>query len=187
MDVQHIDNNNNNNQLVPSLMPPPFSKAKADSGASNHYWRPQDVDALSNIESTTTSPKVKLPNNKIIQANQTIIINIPTNKLSTKGAKAHVLPNLQNAFLISPSQFADDNCITVLEDHKINIYKKSDPSRGELNYTMHIQPKNKILSGPRNLKDGIWYLHIPSSSNAASNQSTLHQANANIRKDKSKN
>ena len=48
MDVQHIDNNNNN-QLVPSLIPPPFIKAKADSGASNHYWRPQDVDALSNI------------------------------------------------------------------------------------------------------------------------------------------
>ena len=62
MDVQHIDNNNNN-KLVPYLIPPPFIKAKADSGAINHYWRPQDVDALSNIESITTSPNVKLPNN----------------------------------------------------------------------------------------------------------------------------
>ena len=70
MDVQHIDNNNNN-QLVPYLIPPPFVKANADSGASNHYWRPQDVDALSNIESTTTGPKVKLTNNKIDQANET--------------------------------------------------------------------------------------------------------------------
>ena len=48
MDVQHIDNNNKN-QLVPSLIPTPFINAKDDSGASNHYWRPQDVDALSNI------------------------------------------------------------------------------------------------------------------------------------------
>ena len=93
--------NNHNNQLVPSLIPPPFIKAKADSGASNHYWRPQDVDALSNNESTMTGPKVKLPNNEIIQANQAGIINLPTNKLSTKGATAHVFPNRQNASLIS--------------------------------------------------------------------------------------
>ena len=126
MYVQHIDNNNEN-KLVPSLIPPPFIKSKADSGASNHYWRPQDVDALSNIKSTTTGPKVKLPNNKIIQANKTGIINLPTTKLSTKGATAHVLPNLQNSSLISLDQFVDDYCSTVLEDHKINIYKKSEP------------------------------------------------------------
>ena len=49
-----------------------------------------------------------------------------------------------------------------------------------------ISNQKKILSGPRNLKDGLWDLHIPSTSNAASNQSTLHQANAIIMKDKSK-
>ena len=70
MDVQHIDNNNKN-LLVLSLIPPPFIKAKSDSGASNHYWRPQDVDTLSNIESSTTGSKVKLPNKEIIQAKQT--------------------------------------------------------------------------------------------------------------------
>ena len=59
----------------------------------------------------------------MIQANKTGIINLPTTKLSTKGATAHALPNLQNTLLISLGQFADDNCITVLEDHKINIYK----------------------------------------------------------------
>ena len=69
MDVQHIDNTNNNDyQLAPSLIAPPFIKAKADSDASNHYWRPQDVNELSNIKSTMTGPKVKLPINKIIQA-----------------------------------------------------------------------------------------------------------------------
>ena len=76
---------------------------------------------------TTTGPKVKLPNNKIIQENQTGIINLPTKKLSTKGATDHVLPNLQNSSLISLGQFVDDNYIILLEDHKINIYKKSDP------------------------------------------------------------
>ena len=76
---------------------------------------------------TTTGPKVKLPNNKIIQANKTGIINLPTETISTKGATAHVLPNLQNSSLISLGQFVDDNYIILLEDHKINIYKKSDP------------------------------------------------------------
>ena len=95
MDVQHIDNTNKNYyQLAPSLIPPHFIKSKADSDASNHYWRPQDVNALSNIKSTMTGPKVKLLKNKIIQANKTGIINLPTTKLSTKGATAHVLPNL---------------------------------------------------------------------------------------------
>ena len=122
MDVQHIDNNNKN-ELVPYLIPTPFIKSKADSGASNHYWRPQDVNELSNIKSTTTGPKVKLLNNEIIQANKTGIINLPTTKLSTKGVTAHVLPNIQNASLISLGQYAYDNCITVLEDRKINIYK----------------------------------------------------------------
>ena len=95
MDVQHIDNTNNNDyQLAPSLIAPPFIKAKANSGASNHYCRPQVDDALSNIKSTTTCPKVKLPNNKIIQANKNGIINLPTTKIYTKGATAHVLPNI---------------------------------------------------------------------------------------------
>ena len=83
MNVQHIDNNNKN-QLVPSLIPPTFIKAKDDIGASNYYWRPQDVDALRNIESTMTGSKVKLYNNEIIQANKTGIINLPTTKISTK-------------------------------------------------------------------------------------------------------
>ena len=64
--------------------------------------------------------------------------------------------------------------------------QKSDPSKRELNYANHLQPKNKISSGPRNLKDGFWDLHITSTSNAASNQSTMYQANAITRKDKSK-
>ena len=46
--------------------------------------------------------------------------------------------------------------------------------------------KINFLSGTRNLKDGLWDLHIPSSSSAAYNQNTLHQANAIISKDKSK-
>ena len=55
-----------------------------------------------------------------------------------------------------------------------------------MHYAKHLHPKNRILSGPRNLKDGLWDLYIPSTSSAASNKSTLHQANAIIRKDESK-
>ena len=104
MAVQNIDDNNNN-QLVPSLIPPPFIKAKANSGASNHYWRPQDIDALSNIESTTTGPKVKRPNNEIIQTNQTGIINLPTNKLSKQGQRLLTSPNVKMLCLFHLASF----------------------------------------------------------------------------------
>ena len=187
MDVQHIDKNNSKYyQFVPSLIPPPYIVAKADSGASNHYWRPQDISALKNIRTTDTGPKVRLPNNEVIKANKAGIVKFPTNKLSTKGTTAHVLPNLQNASLISLGQFADDNCITVLEEDEINIYKKSDLSKGETNYSKHLQPNNKILTGPRNSTDGLWDLHIPATNCAASTPGTNHQANAIIRKDKTK-
>ena len=71
--------------------------------------------------STKINGKSKRPSRP--RAKKTGIINLPTTKLSTKGATAHILPNLQNALLISLGKFSDDNCITVLEDQKINIYK----------------------------------------------------------------
>ena len=59
-------------------------------------------------------------------------------------------------------------------------------SKGESNYSKHLQPNNKILTGPRNLTDGLWDLHIPATNCAASTSGTNHQANAIIRKDKTK-
>ena len=187
MDVQHIDNHSKYTHChyVKSEIPPTYTIAKADSGASNHYWRPNDVDSLQQLRNNKSGPQVKLPNNEIIRATQTGNINFSHCPLSNSGTKAHVLPNLKNASLISLGQLADDNCVTVLDKHEINIYKKVDRSKGESHYKKHIQPENKILSGPRNTNDGLWDIHVPSNTTTKSSTAE-HQANAIIKKDTSK-
>ena len=71
------DGNNQVNKLrtrlkPPSIIPPTsFVTAKADSGASKHYWRPQDVTSLKNITSDPFGPCVKLPDNSLIRATHT--------------------------------------------------------------------------------------------------------------------
>ena len=87
---------------------------------------------------------MRLSSNEIIQANQVGIVKFPTNRLLTKGKTARVLLNLKNSSLISLGQFTNDNCITVLKDDEINIYKKIDSTKGELDYSKHLQPKQLI-------------------------------------------
>ena len=63
-----------------SIIPPiPYVTAKADSGASNHYWRPQDVTSLLHIKSDPFEPCVKLPNNSLIRATHAGQVNLHTN------------------------------------------------------------------------------------------------------------
>ena len=134
--------------------------AKADSGVSNHYWQPQDVTSLNNIKSDPFGPCVKLPDNSLIRATQTGQVNLHTNQLSTKAQSASILPHLKNASLISIGQLTDDNCITVLDQDEINIYKKENSTTGAENYHHNIKLHNKIITGPRNCTDGLWDLQI---------------------------
>ena len=117
----------NNINLSPSKIPP-YSEhhitVKADSGASHHYWRPEDTPCLRNLTSTSSGPTVRLPDNSEILADKVGQINFPHSKLTLTGTKAHVLPHLRNCSLLSLGQLADDGCITVLEDHQIKIFKK---------------------------------------------------------------
>jgi hypothetical protein len=176
-------------QVKTKLPPPqntPYITAKADSGASNHYWRPQDTTALSSIKKDNTTT-VRLPDLTTIASTKAGTINFQTTTLSPKATKAHVLPNLQNASLISLGQLADDACITILEDHQIEIYKKDNPQlRGPKHYQTHLQPENKILSGPRNIIDGLWDLQIPVAEKTMLIQTQGKSANAIIRKNQTK-
>ena len=72
---------------------------------------------------------------------------------------------------------------------EINIYKKENSTTGAKNYHQHIKPENRIITGPRNRTDGLWDLHIPTSSHRpvqlpSSTQS--NQINAIIRKNQTK-
>ena len=150
--------NNSNHTFYPYIkynILPTYTIAKADSGASNYYWRQSDITSLQHLRNNMTGLRVRLPNNEITQSTQTGNLNLNNCSLSKSGTKAHVLPHLKNASLISLEQLADDNCVTVLDKHEINIYKKVDPTHSEEQYNKHIQPKNKILTSLRNTSNGL--------------------------------
>jgi len=116
--------------------------AKGDSGASANYWRDEDKAVLQNIHPNTTV-KVTLPNAQPIIS--TLEGTIPlSSKLSSKARQATVLPHLQSSSLISLGQLCDDNCKVVLDKKQLNVYKD-----GQV-----------VLTGYRNLKDGLWDIPI---------------------------
>lgn len=116
--------------------------AKGDSGASANYWRDEDKAILQNIHPNTTV-KVTLPNAQPIIS--TLEGTIPlSSKLSSKARQATVLPHLQSSSLISLGQLCDDNCKVVLDKKQLNVYKD-----GQV-----------VLTGYRNLKDGLWDIPI---------------------------
>jgi len=99
---------------------------------------------------------VRLPDNSTILADKVGQINFPHSTLTLTGTKAHVLPHLRNCSLLSLGQLADDGCITVLEDHEINIFKKKNKTlRGIPHYQHHLKQEHCILSGHRNPSDGL--------------------------------
>jgi len=131
---------------------------------------------------------VRLPDNSAIVADKVRQINFPHSKLTLTGTTAHVLPHLRNCSLLSLGQLADDGCITVLEDHEINIFKKKNKTlRGIPHYKHHLKQEHCILSGHRNYSDGLWDINIqqtvPSSPPAKSQTS---ECNVIIRKNQPK-
>ena len=76
-----------------------FVIAKGNSAASSHYWRPQDINVLDNIENHR-GPSVLLLNNELISSTQRG--RIPLNILLSKEARqASILTQLQDSSLIS--------------------------------------------------------------------------------------
>jgi hypothetical protein len=175
----HGDSHNLNTviELSPPSVDPPNQVviAKADSGASSHYFMPQDTTALTNLHPTPFGPTVTLPDSTTTQANQAGSLSLHP-ILSTTAQKAHVLEGITNSSLISLGQLCDDNCIAILDKAKIQVYKNSIC----------------ILAGSRNPCDGLWDIAVPtkhpSTSIVAVPQTikTSQQANAIIRKDMTK-
>ena len=118
-----------------------FITTKADSGATKHYFRPQDMACLQQIEQTQ-GPSVFLPNMETITSTHTGLL--PYDSLTTQAKTANILPQLHSASLLSLGQLCNDNC-------KILLHKKF----------MHIfQNNTKILHGMRNYTDGLWDINL---------------------------
>ena len=91
----------------------------------------------------------------------------------------HILPNLENSSLLSLGQLCDDGCIVHLTKSHLHVFKYD----------------KLLLTGFRNLRDGLWDVPLPQQSSAPSplpfhnntNKTTSkHSMNVIIRKNTTK-
>ena len=116
--------------------------AKADSGASNSYWREEDKEILKNI-TRVDGPSVTLPNNSTLKSNEEG--DIPLSPLLSNNAKkASIIPGLMSSSLISLGQIVDDDCTFILDKKKLVAVKNKDI----------------VLTGIRNFNDGLWDIPV---------------------------
>ena len=160
-------NSSNVKNIQNSLADPTTIIAKADSGASNHYWMIKDQSILNNLFQQL-GPTVFLPNNQSITSTAHGHLPLPT--LSKNSTKAHVLPGLQNSSLLSLGQLCDDGCIVHLTKSTLHVFKNND----------------LILTGLRNPHDGLWDVPLPQHppsvlhSHRSSPSSTLSNPSCNV-------
>ena len=160
-------NSSNVTNIQNSLADPTTIIAKADSGASNHYWMIKDQSILNNLFQQL-GPTVFLPNNQSITSTAHGHLPLPT--LSKNSTKAHVLPGLQNSSLLSLGQLCDDGCIVHLTKSTLHVFKNND----------------LILTGLRNPHDGLWDVPLPQHppsvlhSHRSSPSSTLSNPSCNV-------
>jgi hypothetical protein len=157
-----------------SSVDPPTQQifAKADSGASSHYFKTSDTPVLTNIRRTPYGPNVMLPDSTNIQATHVGQLTLHP-RLSAKAQTAHGLDGITNASLVSIGQLCDDNCIAVLDKKQLKVFKNNEC----------------VLKGARNQHDGLWDIAIPMKTQPSHLTKPLlnkHQINAIIRKDISK-
>ena len=141
--------------MNPTLLKKPICIAKADSGASNHFWRAADATALVNHHNEE-GPPVKLPNSSTINDNK--VGYLPSQDiLSTKAKKVRILSDLKSSNLISLGQLADDGCKTTILENDLYVQKngktimhgirnRTDDLYDIPIYPAHPNPKTSITS-----------------------------------------
>ena len=141
--------------MNPQLLNKPICLAKADSGASNHFWKVEDATALVN-QHIEEGPPVKLPNSTTINDNK--VGYLPSQDiLSTKAKKVRILSDLKSSNLISLGQLADDGCKTTILQNDLYVEKNGKTiMHGIRNWTddlydipiylAHPNPKTSITS-----------------------------------------
>ena len=82
--------------------------AKADSGATKHYFRPQDSNILKNLHQIEGGTPVHLPDGSAIQTTHQGNLPLST-ELSLTAITVNILPHLRSASLVSLGQLCDDD------------------------------------------------------------------------------
>ena len=96
---------------------------KGDTGASRHYFRDNDKQALVNLKQCTHTTSVHLPDNSMIESNE--VGNLPIPELSAAATTTAIFPALTNSSLISIGQLCDDECTALLNKKEMKIIKNN--------------------------------------------------------------
>ena len=145
-------------QLLPISKPNLLSTiAKADSGASNHYFQQNDMKYILNPVQDETGIQVALPNSKTIKATHQGYLQL-SDALTNQAQHTTIFKHLNNN-LLSIGQLCDDNCIVIFTKNKVNVYKDN----------------TLILQGYRSLSgDGLWNVPIYQPNPATNIQSKVN-------------
>ena len=127
---------------------------KADSGATNHYFKKEDMTILNKVKKITHTKTVQLPNSTNIPVTHQGLLPL-SNELSDAAKTVQILPKLTNCSLLSIGQLCDDNCWGLFNKKDLLIFKK----------------KKLILRGKRNHNDGLWDVHMTSKYKSSSDHS----------------
>ena len=88
----------------------------------------------------TNSPRVSLPDNSVIRGTEQGHLPLNPASLSDTATQVHVFPHLSSASLLSLGQLCDDDCKIYLNKTSMKVYKDD----------------KIVLTGTRNLTDGLW-------------------------------
>ena len=130
------------------------------SSSSSDWWN-KDAHTLLDVQTTSNGATVQLPDSSSISATAVGRLPVPAS-LTALATNTHIFDDLNSASLISLGQLYDDDCIAILDKHKIQIIKES----------------KVVMQGHRNPNDGLWDIPIKKPSQ--------HKALAIITKDKTK-
>ncbi|MCP4098314.1 MAG: hypothetical protein GY748_18945 [Planctomycetaceae bacterium] len=123
----------------------------ADAGATGHFLLPQAP--VKNICPTTAPLEIALPDGKTIKSTHTCDLDIPS--LPPKARRAHIVPGLKHASLISIKMLCDAGCHVEYNANKCDV----------------IFENKKVWVGERDKSTGLWVLplktSLPSSKNCS--------------------
>jgi hypothetical protein len=91
---------------------------------------------------------VRLPNGATMESSHTAELYIP--ELNAAASKAHVFPGMVNHCLLSVRQLCDEGYIVTFKQASVTIYDSK---------------KSQILSGPRDLNNGLWRINLKHTNN----------------------
>ena len=126
--------------------------AKADSAATSHYWRNQDLHCLSNIEKYS-GPSVTLPDNTQIAPARQGLLPLPK-EFSKTACTATNLPSLKSSSLLATGPLCDDGKVVIFDKDKVHVIQNNN------NIRKMLKSSPVLLQGHRNSTDGCWDIPV---------------------------